>query len=105
MNLRNRALVAAAAGLLTLTGSGCGLSPGSAGPATPGTAPNRSPSSGPAPAVEWPTYLGDAARSGVLGGPKAAAQGTSQRPRYDWSSDRLDGDVYASPIEIGRAHV
>jgi len=93
--------VIAAAGLLTWTASGCGLSPGSAGPATPGTTPKQSTSSGPPPAVQWPTYLGDAARSGVLGGPKAAAQGASQRPRYGWSTGRLDGDVYASPIVAG----
>jgi outer membrane protein assembly factor BamB len=56
---------------------------------------------GPAPAVEWPTYLGDAARSGLLRGTGTASQGASQQPRYDWSTPGLDGQVYASPIVAG----
>jgi outer membrane protein assembly factor BamB len=56
---------------------------------------------GPAPAVEWPAYLGDSARSGVLGGSGAASQIASGQPRFDWSTRGLDGDLYASPIVAG----
>jgi len=47
--------------------------------------------------AEWPTYHGDAARSGVLrGAPLTGFQAASTR--LDWEIGQLDGDVYASPI-------
>jgi polyvinyl alcohol dehydrogenase (cytochrome) len=66
-----------------------------------GSSPSGEPSASPsAPAAEltggpdWPTYHGDAARTGVLAG-QAVRFGSAG---LGWTSPQLDGDVYASPI-------
>ena len=47
--------------------------------------------------TDWPTYHGDLARSGAVGGPAGSFRSASR----DWASDALDGDVYASPVVAG----
>jgi outer membrane protein assembly factor BamB len=44
----------------------------------------------------WPTYHGDAARSGVTAGGPALGD-----VRHAWMSPSLDGDVYAEPLVVG----
>ncbi len=71
-------------------------------PPTPTPSPPQQPSVTPPPATDsasptassfsWPTYHGDAARTGVVPGPAW----TGVQPA--WSSDQLDGDVYAQPL-------
>jgi outer membrane protein assembly factor BamB len=72
-----------------------------------GGAASPSPSAGPSNAVrptstaigvsDWPTYHGDAARSGVLrGAPLRGFQPSATR--LEWQTEQLDGDLYASPL-------
>ena len=95
LQLGPRALRVVAVALLV--GAGCS---GSFGPSSASRSPNcpASTASAPGPAVDWPTYLGDAARSGLPPGPAAAARTPSTQPCFDWATAGLDGDVYASPI-------
>lgn len=81
----------AAAVAVVLAALACG------GGGTPAAAPSvspRMPASGLVGGADWPTYHGDAARTGVLAGP--AVRFGSAAP--GWTSAQLDGDVYASPI-------
>jgi outer membrane protein assembly factor BamB len=81
--------------LVACSGSGAS-STGSPSPTS--TASQRpSPTSTALGVADWPTYHGDAARSGVLrGAPLTGFQPASTS--RDWQTDELDGDVYASPI-------
>jgi outer membrane protein assembly factor BamB len=65
-------------------------------PTTGSAAPTPSATKGPAALPDWPTYHGDAARSGVST-TMPAARGT---PRVA-ATPTLDGQVYASPIVAG----
>jgi putative pyrroloquinoline-quinone binding quinoprotein len=71
------------------------------GTGTPAPAPAAAPSgaSGARAAVgaDWPTYHGDAARSGVAAGTGAAFRSA----RAAWPDVTVDADVYASPIVAG----
>src|SRR5512142_332191 len=58
------------------------------------TSAGSSPSSAPGVA-DWPTYHGDAARTGVS---TALASFSAVDPA--WQTDALDGDVYAAPIVV-----
>jgi outer membrane protein assembly factor BamB len=74
--------------------SACGGS-SSAGP-SPGTRTLTAASAAAtAPAATWPTYHGDAARTGVASGLPAAGQLS-----VAWKS-RLDGAVYGQPLIVG----
>lgn len=71
-----------------------------------GPSPSAAPSTAPRPtsreigAPDWPTYHGDAARSGVLrGAPLGGFQPAATR--REWQTEALDGDVYASPLVAG----
>jgi outer membrane protein assembly factor BamB len=86
-----------------LAGCGIGGQP-SRGPTAASASPQPSapaaPPGTPAGAADWPTYHGDAARSGILpGAPLTGFQSASAR--RVWETDELDGDVYASPILAG----
>ena len=89
-----------AASLLILLLIGCA---GGGSPPSRSPSPTAAPSVAPSPTstaigvADWPTYHGDAARSGVLrGAPLTGFQPASTR--QDWQTGQLDGDVYASPI-------
>ena len=57
-------------------------------PTTRGTEPSG---------TQWTTYYGDAARTGFASdGPASAG-----RVHQQWTSPRLDGDVYAQPLVVG----
>ncbi|HLQ62568.1 MAG TPA: hypothetical protein VK131_11965, partial [Candidatus Acidoferrales bacterium] len=72
------------------------LAAGACGPAArpPPASPSAAASAGSS--VQWLTYHGDGARSGR--GPALPALGT---PHLAWSSEALDGDLYASPLIAG----
>jgi hypothetical protein len=61
------------------------------------TAPGTTTTGAAAAAAPWPTYYGDAARTGLTAdGPKQAAS-----VRQQWASPPLDGDIYAQPLIAG----
>ena len=88
-------LAAAILAAALLAACGSGSAPAAPAPTSPSTAPR--PDSPSTAAASWPTYHGDAARTGVLAGP--AATFGSAAPA--WISGDLDGDVYASPVLAG----
>lgn len=61
---------------------------------TPGTTASTAPS---ASGAHWATYYGDGARTGLAtDGPSPASS-----VREQWTSPKLDGDVYAQPLLVG----
>lgn len=85
-----------------LLASACGSASTQTTPApSPADQPTPTPPSAttvvsPAPAsFNWPTYHGDAARTGAVAGPPWNGVEAA------WSSEQLDGDVYAEPLVVG----
>lgn len=103
MRLHNRSMRLVTPVLAALLLAGCtsnspaGTSPPATPPGTATTTATPAPtSSAPAALPDWPTYHGDAVRSGAST-TMPAATGT---PRLD-AALKLDGQVYASPIVVG----
>lgn len=88
--MTSRSLAVALAALATLLAA-CGP-----GPAAPAATPSASSGAGATAGPDWPTYHGDAARSGVA----AATGGPFQSARPAWPEATVDADVYASPIVV-----
>ena len=79
--------------------AGCGGVGAPAQTATPQPSPSTTLASNPTPLPsrdDWPTYHRDLSRSGF----DPVPVGSSNRL---WSSDRLDGDVYAEPLVVGES--
>src|SRR5712692_8974511 len=91
---------AVAVSLLALAwATGCGgssqsTSTGTA-PASSSAIPSERAASAPASA-DWPTYHSDLRRNG-----KAQGAETWSSIRRNWTSQALDGDIYAEPLVVG----
>lgn len=81
--------------LLTLLVAACSF--GTATPRQSSGSASTTPQQDVSGSRDWPTYHGDMARTGVLSG----SAGRASSAHFHWASDRLDGDVYASPLVVG----
>ncbi len=106
-----RRAIAAALAALTIVGAGCASGGASHGASTSAPSSGAGSTGGQSSlttttrpsssAVAWPTYYGDAARSGA----SANAPRATSSLRRAWASPVLDGDVYAQPLVVPGAVV
>lgn len=92
-----RVAIALLAVVVSACGTGSTTAPRSSATPGPPTPVRSAATSGTEFGLAWPTYHGDVARTGVLAG----SGGGFGSAGLAWTTDAVDGDVYASPIVAG----